>query len=87
MTVGLTIADVGYPSTKAVAAAKATVKVTLEGDTETSYTGTLVKAGSFKAVIPAKDLDNLKPGSYTLVVEASFGTEAPSVSTSSVIIF
>ncbi len=86
MSVGLTIADVAYPSNKATAAAKATVKVTLIGDKETSYTGTLVKAGSFQAVIPAKDLDSLKPGSYTLVVESSFGTEAPAVSTSNVII-
>jgi len=82
MTIGLTVQDVAYPSNRATSAARATVKVTLVGDTETSYKGTLVKAGSFQAVIPSKDLDALKAGSYTLVVEASFGTESPSVSTS-----
>jgi peptide/nickel transport system substrate-binding protein len=87
MTIGLTVSDVSYPLNTAKSAASGTVKVTLIGDKEVSYKGTLLKAGSFQAVIPAKDLDSLSAGSYTLVVEASFGTESPTVETSNVIIF
>jgi peptide/nickel transport system substrate-binding protein len=87
MTVTLTVSDITYPSNKAALAAKGNVKVTLIGDRETSYTAKLAKAGSFQAVIPAKDLDALKAGSYTLVVEAALGTETAAVDTSNVIIF
>ncbi len=87
MNVALTVSDVAYPMNTAKYAAAAKIKVTLIGDKETSYAGTLVKPGSFQAVIPAKDLDALKAGSYTLVVEASFGDESPTVDTSNVIIF
>jgi peptide/nickel transport system substrate-binding protein len=88
MVVGLTISNVSYPTNKAVAAAKATVKITLvNGDKQTGYPATLVKAGSFQSTIPAKDLDALKAGNYTLIVEAALGDEAPAAETSNVIIF
>ncbi len=86
-SVGITVSEVSYPADKAAAAPKGTVKLTLVAGTETVYAAKLVKAGSFAAVIPAKVLDALKPGSYTLVVEAAKGSEAGSVATSNVIVF
>jgi peptide/nickel transport system substrate-binding protein len=87
LTVGVTVNQIAFPAGTATPAAKANVKVTLVGDKETSYTAKLVKAGSFEAVILAKDLAGLKPGSYTLVVEASLGTEAGAVDTANLIVF
>ena len=87
LTVGVTVSEVAFPASTSKAAAKANVKVTLIGDTETVYTAKLVKAGSFEAVIPAKDLAGLKAGSYTIVVEAALGTEAGAVDTANLIIF
>jgi len=86
MTVAITVNDKAYPSNVSKAAAAATVTLTLVGDTTTSYKATFVKAGSWQAVIPAKDLDALKPGSYTVVVEAKLGTEAPNSGSASVLI-
>jgi len=87
MTLGLTVSDVTYPANTSRAAAKGNVKVTLIGVKETVYTAKLAKAGSFQAIIPAKDLDTLKPGSYTLIVEAALGTETAAVDTSNLIVF
>jgi hypothetical protein len=87
LTVTATISDVTYPSNKAKAAAKANVKVSLIGDTPISFVAKASKAGSYDAVIPAKDLDALKPGSYTIVVEASLTEQAGAVDNSSVTIF
>ena len=87
LTVGITVSQVAFPANTAKAAAKGVVKVTLIGDKETSYTAKFVKAGSFEAVIPAKDLASLKSGSYTVVVEAALGTESPSVETANLIVF
>lgn len=87
MTVSATVSEVAYPSNKAKAAAKANVKISLIGATPTSYAAKAAKAGSFEAVIPAKDLDALQPGSYTIVVEASLTDQAGAVDNSSVTIF
>ncbi len=87
MTVSLRISDITYPANTAKSTAKGNVKVTLVGDKETVYTAKVVSAGNFQAVIPSKDLDALKAGSYTLVVEAALGTETAAVDTSNVIIF
>jgi peptide/nickel transport system substrate-binding protein len=87
LAVGITVSDVAFPANTSKPAAKANVKVTLIADKETTYAAKLVKAGSFQASIPAKDLDSLKPGSYTIVVEAAFGTEAGAVETANVIVF
>lgn len=87
LTVGVTVSEVAFPANTSKPAAKANVKVTLIGNTETVYAAKLVKAGSFEAVIPAKDLAGLKAGSYTIVVEAALGTEAGAVDTSNLIVF
>jgi peptide/nickel transport system substrate-binding protein len=87
MTVGLTVSDVSYPANTAVDAAAAKVRITVVADKEMSYAAKLVQDGGYEAVIPAADLASLKPGSYTLVVEASLGSESPSVETSSIIVF
>jgi peptide/nickel transport system substrate-binding protein len=87
LTIGATVSEVAFPANTSKPAAKANVKITLIGDKETSYTAKLVKAGSFEAVIPAKDLAGLKAGSYTIVVEAALGTEAGAVDTANLIVF
>jgi peptide/nickel transport system substrate-binding protein len=85
--VDIAVAEVGYPANKAKAAGKANVKVTLVGDKESSYAAKSSKAGFFAASIPAKDLQSLKPGTYTLIVEASLGTESGAVETASLVVF
>jgi len=85
--VAVTVANVAFPAATSTAAAKGNVKVTLVAGTETIYAAKMLKAGSFEATIPAKVLDNLKPGSYTLVIEATLGTEAGAVDTTNLIVF
>jgi peptide/nickel transport system substrate-binding protein len=87
LTVGVTVSEVAFPANTTKAAAKANVKVTLIGPKETTYKASMAKAGSFTAVIPAKDLAALKAGSYTVVVEAALGTEAGAVDTANLIVF
>jgi peptide/nickel transport system substrate-binding protein len=87
VAVDVAVAEVSYPANKAKAAGKANVKVTLVGDKETSYAAKSSKAGFFAASIPAKDLDSLKPGTYTLIVEAGLGTESGAVETASLVVF
>jgi hypothetical protein len=72
---------------KAKAAGKANVKVTLVAEKETAYAAKSSKAGFFAASIPAKDLRSLKPGTYTLIVEASLGAESGAVDTASLVVF
>jgi peptide/nickel transport system substrate-binding protein len=81
------ISEVGYPSAIAKAAASAKVTVTLVADKEYSFPAKATKAGTYEAVLPAKTLDTLKAGSYTIVVESSLGTESPTVETSNVLVF
>jgi hypothetical protein len=57
------------------------------GTGERSYVAHAARAGSFLATIPAKDLAALPPGSYTIIVEASLGTEAGAVETANLIVF
>ncbi len=87
LPVTVTVANVAFPAGSSTAAPKGKVAVTLVADTETVYAATMLKPGSFEARIPAKVLDALKPGSYTLVVEASLGAEAGAVETSNLIVF
>jgi peptide/nickel transport system substrate-binding protein len=87
LAVEIAVADVSYPANKAKAAGNAKVKVTLVADKETAYAAKSSKAGLFAAAIPAKDLDSLKPGTYTLIVEAGLGSESGAVSTASLVIF
>jgi len=87
LMVDVTVSQVAFPAATARPAPRANVKITLMGDTETSYTATLVKSGSFAAVIPARDLAGLAPGSYTLIVEAALGGEAGAVDTATLTVF
>ena len=54
---------------------------------ETAVAARIVKPGSAEAIIPAAALARLKPGSYTIVVEAALGSEAGAVETSNLIVF
>ncbi len=88
LAVGVTVSEVAFPANATKPAAKANVTVTLvANDKETVYKAASTKAGSFEAQIPAKDLDSLKPGSYTIVVEAALGTEAGAVDQANLIVF
>ena len=87
LMVDVTVSQVAFPAATARPAPRANMKVTLMGDTETSYTATLMKPGSFAAVIPARDLAGLAPGDYTIVVEAALGREAPAVDTATLTVF
>jgi len=86
----VTVSNVVYPDDTAKAAdGKTKVSVTLvkADNTEVTYAAKFASAGSFKAVIPAKDLGALKPGSYTVVVQSVLGTEAPAVTPTSIVLF
>jgi len=85
--VSATVSEVTFPANTSKAAAKAIVKVSLIADKEILYTAKMTKAGAYEYLIPAKDLDSLKPGSYTIVVESSLGAEAGAVETANLIVF
>lgn len=88
--VEVAISAVTYPDDTAKAAdskAKVTVTLIMQDNSEKVYKADFVSAGSFKAVIPAKDLSGLKPGAYTLVIQSVFGSEAPAVQPSSLALF
>jgi peptide/nickel transport system substrate-binding protein len=87
VVVSVSLSEVAFPANTAKAAAKANVKVTLVSDRQTAYVAKMTRAGTFEVQIPAKDLDSLKPGSYTIVVEAGLGTEAGAVETANLIVF
>jgi len=79
-----------YPDTATTALsnkAKVTVALQLADGTEKVYAAKFIKAGSFEAVIPAKDLGALKPGSYTIVIMSSLASEAPSVEPATLVLF
>jgi hypothetical protein len=87
LTVGVAASEVAFPANTTRPAARANVKVTLVGDRQTTTAARLVKPGSFEAVIPGEVLSGLKPGSYTLIVEASLGAEGGAVETANLIVF
>lgn len=80
------VSEVLYPANKASPAAKADVKVTLIGATETVYTASSAKAGSFEATIPATDIASLKAGTYTVIIEAALNGGSPAVQTASIVV-
>jgi len=87
LKVTASIADVAFPSGAAKPAAAANVSVTLVGDKETRVEGRIAKPGMAEALIPAAALDSLKPGSYTVIVEAAKGSEAGAVETANLVLF
>jgi peptide/nickel transport system substrate-binding protein len=89
VTIDVAVSAVQYPADTAAAAdskAKVTATLVLADGTEKVYNAKFVKNGSFQATIPAKDLSGLKAGSYTLVVQSAFSTEAPSVVPTSLVL-
>lgn len=80
-----------YPDTATVpltAKAKVELRLQMPDGTEKVYAAKFEKPGAFKAIIPAKDLAALRSGqAYTVVVISSFGTEAPSVVPTSLVLF
>lgn len=88
--VDVAVSAVTYPDDTAKAAdtsAKVTVTLIMADNTEKAYPAQYQAPGSFQALIPAKDLSGLKPGAYTLVIQSVFGSEAPSVLPSSLVLF
>lgn len=85
--VSITVSEVAFPAGTAKAPAKASVQVTVVADKEYRFTAKQTKAGTFEAVLPAKTLDTLKSGSYTVVAESALGSEAPTVDTTNLLIF
>jgi hypothetical protein len=86
LKVSVTLSEVAFPAGTAKSLAKGNVKVTLVGDKETTVAAKLV-AGKAEATIPAEALAGLKIGAYTVIVEASLGSEAGTVETSNLIVF
>jgi peptide/nickel transport system substrate-binding protein len=87
LAVDLAVAEVAYPANKAKAADKARVRVTLVADRERVYEAREAKAGIYRATIPAADLAALKEGTYTLIGEASLGTDSGAVDTTTFMVF
>ncbi len=88
--IDVAVSEVTYPDDTAKAAsnkAKVTVTLILADNSEKVYTAKYSSAGSFQAVIPAKDLGALKAGAYTLVVQSVLSTESPAVQASSLVVF
>ncbi len=87
LKVSVNVSEVAFPAGVTKPLAKGNVKVTLVADKETTIAAKLAKAGTAEAVFPASALAGLKPGSYTVIVEAALGTEAGAVETSNLIVF
>jgi peptide/nickel transport system substrate-binding protein len=90
LTIPVSVSAVAYPDDTARAAdsnAKVTLSVILPDGSEKAYKASFLKAGTFQAVIPVKDLGALKAGTYTLVAQSVFGDESPSVTTSTLVLF
>lgn len=88
--IDVAVSAVTYPTDTSKAAdakAKVTVALQMPDGSEKVYTAKFVSAGAFQAAIPAKDLGTLKPGSYTVVVQSVFGSEAPSVQPATIVVF
>jgi len=78
-----------YPDTAKTPLAKAKVTGALQmpDGSEKVYEAKAGAAGTFIVTIPAKDLGALKAGSYTVVVQSAIGTETPSVSPETLVLF
>jgi peptide/nickel transport system substrate-binding protein len=85
--VDLAVAEVDYPANKAKPAEAAKVKVTLVAGVDRVFEAKKAKAGIYRASIPASELAALKPGTYTLIGEASLGDESGAVDTANFILF
>ncbi len=89
ITIDVAVSAVQYPADTASPAdskTKVTATMVFADGSEKVYTAKHVKDGAFQVVIPARDLSALKDGSYTLVVQSAFSTEAPSVVPTSLVL-
>jgi peptide/nickel transport system substrate-binding protein len=87
LKVAVAASEVAFPAGTSTPLAKGRVTVTIVADTEIKVAATIVKAGSAEAAIPAAALAGLKPGAYTVIVEAALGAEAGAVESSMLIVF
>ncbi|MFQ3621468.1 MAG: ABC transporter substrate-binding protein [Spirochaetales bacterium] len=89
LTLEISVSRMEYPEDLATLAdvqAKVVVTLVLNEEEEKEYPATFVKGGVFRALIPAKDLGGLTPGTYPLVVQSYFAEEVPSVVARSVVL-
>jgi len=85
MPVRVQVAEVRYPDDVATPAEKADVKVMLVTDNDTlTYPATYRQPGEFEVMIP---VENLAPGTYTLVINAQIPGAAPSATSGTVVIY
>ena len=87
LEVGVALSQVGFPSDIARPADKASISVTLVSGGRMTVSGRLAGDGRGEAVIPASYLDGLKPGVYTILVEATLGTEPGDVKAANLTVF
>jgi len=85
----INVSSFNYPDVAKAPLAKGKVSAALQlpGGGEKVYTAVSKAAGTFVVTIPAKDLGALKAGSYTVVIMSSIGTESPSVSPETLVLF
>ncbi|HUW41106.1 MAG TPA: ABC transporter substrate-binding protein [Rectinemataceae bacterium] len=84
--INVSLSQVGFPSGIARPATEGRIKVTLVASGEKAFEGKIVTAGSGEATIPASAFANLKPGIYSVVVEASIGSSTD-VKSTNIIVF
>ncbi|MEI8096211.1 MAG: ABC transporter substrate-binding protein [Spirochaetales bacterium] len=87
LKVTATLSEVVFPANSAKAMGTGKVNVTVIADKEYTFAAKMSKAGTFVATVPAKTLDALKAGSYTVVVDSALASESPTVETTNVLIF
>jgi peptide/nickel transport system substrate-binding protein len=87
--VDVTVSSYVYPdiAKTPLAKGKVTATLVLADGTEKVFAAKMVKAGSFQATIPAKELGAMKAGSYTLVIQSQIAGESPSVSPETLVLF
>lgn len=87
LEVGVSASEVAFPEGTARPMSKGRVKVTIVGGVETTVSAAFAEPGAAVATVPAAVLARLKPGAYTVIVEASLGSEAGVSESSSLIVF
>lgn len=87
LKVSVDVSEVAFPAGTAAPLDKGRVRVTLVADRETTVAAEIARAGNAVATIPSAALARLKPGFYTVIVEAALGSEAGAVQSSGLIVF
>jgi peptide/nickel transport system substrate-binding protein len=85
MPVRVSVSEVLYPDGTSKAAEKAEVTATVVTETEErSYKANYVELGVFEAAIP---IENLEPGSYTILISATMADAVPAAASGSTILY